>query len=97
MNLKQWYDNPLNAEGLAELMEHPLFARALSVIESSNTPAFRAGVAPVDLALVHSFQAGVHHVRRALHALSKPPALADSPLGEWEWPTDPTTESTDNP
>lgn len=82
--LPEWYQNEANASQLMDILRQPVLVKALSVIEAANTPTFRAGVSPTDLALVHAFQAGVHHVRRTLGVLTRPPADATPPLAEWE-------------
>jgi hypothetical protein len=84
MTLPEWYQNEANASQLADLLKHPTVVRALDVVETANTPAFRSGVSPTDLALVHAFQAGIHHVRRALITLARPPGEAAEILPEWE-------------
>jgi hypothetical protein len=84
MNLQNWYENEVNAAHLAELLSDPVLNRAFAVIETANSPVFRAGAQPADLATLHAFQAGVHHVRRTLHLLTQPPAHKTEPLSEWE-------------
>ena len=82
--LPEWYQDEANAPQLVDILRQPVLVKALSVIETANTPTFRPGVSPHDLALVHAFQAGVHHVRRTLGVLTRPPAEATAPLPEWE-------------
>jgi hypothetical protein len=82
--LPEWYQDEANATQLADILRQPVLVKALSVIETANTPAFRAGVSPTDLALVHTFQAGVHHVRRTLGVLTRPAPEQAAPLPEWE-------------
>lgn len=84
MTLPEWYQDEANASQLMDVLRQPVLVKALSLVETANSPAFRAGVSPTDLALVHSFQAGVHHVRRALGALTRPPAAPADQLPEWE-------------
>lgn len=86
MTLQDWYKDDGNRARLANLLADPVLVKALAVIEESNCPVFRAGVAASDLALIHSFQSGVHHVRRTLQFLTKPKA-ADAALPEpWTGP-----------
>lgn len=82
--LPEWYQDEANALQLVDILRQPVLVKALSVIETANTPAFRAGVSPTDLALVHAFQAGVHHVRRTLGVLTRPAPEQAAPLPEWE-------------
>ena len=82
--LPEWYQDEANASQLADILRQPVLAKALSVIETANTPTFRTGVSPHDLALVHAFQAGVHHVRRTLGVLTRPAPEQAAPLPEWE-------------
>jgi len=84
MTLPEWYQNEANAPQLLDALNQPVVVKALALIEAANTPAFRSGVSPTDLALVHAFQAGIHHVRRTLLVLTRPPAEHSSPLPEWE-------------
>ncbi len=84
MTIPEWYQDEAKMAILNSLLRDPVFEMALGLVEKANSPAFRAGVPAVDLALVHSFQAGIHHVRRALTALThKPAANIDAPA-EWE-------------
>lgn len=84
MTIPEWYKDEAKMHVLNSLLRDPVFEQALDLVEKANAPAFRAGVSATDLALVHSFQAGVHHVRRALVALTHtPPGERDTP-GEWE-------------
>jgi hypothetical protein len=82
--LPEWYKDEANPSQLIDIMRQPVLVKALAVIETANTPVFRAGVSPTDLAIIHAFQAGVHHVRRTLGVLAHPPSEAQSPLAEWE-------------
>lgn len=96
MTLEKWHENEFHRAHLAEVLEDPVVIRALSVLEGANSPQFRAGVSATDLALVHAFQAGVHHVRKALFALTTRPEPDTPALGEWEgghvFPSDPVSE-----
>lgn len=69
---------------LNNLLRDPVLETALDLVEKANSPGFRPGVSPTDLAMVHSFQAGIHHVRRALIALTHKPDLDTDGVGEWE-------------
>jgi hypothetical protein len=95
MTLPEWYQNEAAMARLNDLLRDPVLELALGLVEKANSPAFRAGVTPTDLAMVHSFQAGVHHTRRALFALTHKPDLVSDEAGEWEGghvlpqPTDP--------
>lgn len=83
--LKDWYEDENNRVALSELLDSRVLRKALDLIESFNTPVFRPGVSPKDLALIHSFQAGVHHVARTLHVLAAPmPQGNGDDLPEWE-------------
>ena len=84
ITLPEWYQNEANRAELADLLVNPVLKRAFELVGSFNTPVFRSGVSTKDLALIHAFQAGVHHVHRTLHVLSRPPAEADTPAKEWE-------------
>ena len=82
--LPEWYQNEANPAGLADILTNPILKRAFEVVGQTNTPVFRSGVAVTDLALIHAFQAGVHHVYRTMHILSKPPAEPGDHEPEWE-------------
>ena len=82
--LPEWYEDEARAARLNELLRDPVLGLALDLVEKANTPGFRAGVSPTDLALVHSFQAGIHHVRRALMTLTHKPDAMTEDLSEWE-------------
>lgn len=84
MTLPDWYKNEAHAAELAQLLENPTLKKALDVIEGANRPVFRAGVSPKDLALMASFQAGVHHVARMLAFLTRPPAADAGVEAEWQ-------------
>jgi hypothetical protein len=84
MTLPEWYQDEANASQLVDILRQPVLVKALSVIETANSPIFRAGVSATDLALVHAFQAGVHHVRRTLGVLTRPPAEQAQTPPEWE-------------
>jgi hypothetical protein len=92
--LPEWYQDEAKMSHLNDLLRDPVLNLALGLVEKANTPGFRAGVAVSDLALVHSFQAGIHHVRRALVALTYKPDSVTNEAGEWEGdhviPTQPT-------
>ena len=84
-SLSDWYKNPNNAPELAQILDNPVLQKALDVITSANSPIFRAGVKLDDLAVLHSFQAGVHHVRRTLQVLATPqPQQTTQMPPEWE-------------
>jgi hypothetical protein len=96
MTLQEWYSDEARSAILNDVLRDPILLRAFEVVEGANTPAFRPGVSTTDLAMVHSFQAGVHHVRRALTALTRKPEAMAEELPEWEGEhilTQPTTES----
>lgn len=84
MTLPEWYKDEANAAQLVELLRQPVLVKALALIEEANSPVFRAGATPTDLALLHNFQAGIRHVSRTLWVLTRPPAEAAPPLAEWE-------------
>ena len=84
ITLPDWYKDESNLLELTKLLNNPVLEKALSLVEHANTPGFRPGVGINDLALVHAFQAGIHHVQRSLRILTMPPASGDAPAGEWE-------------
>jgi hypothetical protein len=84
MTLPEWYQDDAKMAILNDILRDPVLEMALGLVEKANTPGFRAGVSPTDLALVHSFQAGVHHVRRALVALTHKHDSVIDEIGEWE-------------
>lgn len=84
ITLPEWYQDEASMAHLNDLLRDPVFELALGLVERANTPAFRPGVSTTDLALVHSFQAGIHHTRRALTALTRKPDSVAEESGEWE-------------
>ena len=84
-SLADWYKDESNATELAALLHNPVLQRALAVVTAANSPVFRVGVGLNDLATLHAFQAGVHHVPRTLHMLTQPPVAHDpEAMKEWE-------------
>lgn len=83
--LSEWYKDESNAAELAALLRNPVLKSALAIVTSANSPVFRVGMGINDLALLQSFQAGVHHVPRTLQMLTLPPqADVAEAAKEWE-------------
>lgn len=82
--LAEWYEDETHAIELAVLLKNPVLKAAITIVTTANCPVFRSGVALNDLALIHSFQAGVHHLPHALQVLTQPQPKHSAPLTEWE-------------
>lgn len=83
-SIADWYKDTSNAAELAALLANPVLRKALDVVATANTPGFRYGAPVADQAMLHSFQAGVHHVQRSLQTLTQPPAAPEAPTPEWQ-------------
>lgn len=83
-SLADWYQDESNAIELAVLLKNPTLRKALDVVASANTPGFNYGAPIADQAMLHAFQAGVHHVQRSLNTLTQPPMAPEAPVAEWQ-------------
>jgi hypothetical protein len=83
-SLKDWFEDESNMDQLSALLRHPILDRALTLVEKANAPVFRPGVSTTDLALLNAFQAGIHHARTALTAMTQLPTAGDAGQAEWE-------------